>query len=309
MSVIRTLLLWGSENEWLREHVPNMSLARRAVRRFMPGEDLDAALEAAERFEEDGIHTVFTNLGENVDAAAEAAEVADHYSGALRRIDRKGFGTEISIKLTHVGLDVDEEVAYRNVVELAECAAQCDNYLWIDMESSSYTDVTLDLVERVLETQPNVGVCLQAYLYRTEDDMDRMVRAGAGIRLVKGAYDEPADIAFPRKEDVDENFYTLALRLLPPHGADGNRIAFATHDRTLVERICERADGSGVERSAYEFQMLYGIERALQRELSDEGFGVRVLISYGEGWYPWYMRRLAERPANLLFALRHVFPN
>jgi len=309
MSIVRRLLLRGAENQWMRDTVPKMGLARRAVRRFMPGERLKDALEAAEEFEEVGIPTVFTNLGENVSNVREAEEVADHYSRALDEIAEEGCDTEISIKLTHVGLDVDEEAAYQNVVRLAEDAARRDNYLWVDMESSTYTDVTLDLVERALGENSNVGVCLQAYLYRTEEDLDRMLKAGAGIRLVKGAYDEPPEIAYPEKEEVDESFYRLSLELLPPHAGDGNPIGLATHDRALVDRICREAESRGVDRDAYEFQMLYGIERKLQHELNERGLGIRVLISYGEGWYPWYMRRLAERPANILFALRHMIPS
>lgn len=306
MSIMRRLLLWASENQWMRSHVPEMGIARRAVRRFMPGEDLESALRAAQEFEEQGIPTVLTNLGENVTDLDEATEVTEHYSRALDEVADGGFDAEISIKLTHLGLDVEKDAAYRNTVRLAERAATRNSFLWVDMEGSAYTDVTLDLVERALDVRPNVGVCVQAYLYRTEADVERMLEAGAGIRLVKGAYDEPASIAFPRKKDVDANFFELSRQLLA--SVDGRRapLAFATHDGELVDRICEEAECRDVERDRFEFQMLYGIGRDLQRKLNEDGYTIRVLISYGKGWFPWYMRRLAERPANVFFALRQA---
>ncbi|MFW6202442.1 MAG: proline dehydrogenase family protein [Gemmatimonadota bacterium] len=304
--MLRKLFLWGSRSAWLRERVPRMRLARRAVRRFMPGEELASALAAAEEFRGTGTATVLTNLGENVTDLAQAAAVARHYGRVLEQVGRRGLDAEISIKLTHLGFDLDGDAVYENLLRLLERARALGNYVWVDMEGSDYTDATLELVCRARREHPNVGVCVQAYLYRTGRDLDRLLALGCGVRLVKGAYDEPAEIAYRRRSDVDRSYLELAERLLEEGagGRNGVRVAFATHDGRLIDRIREAAGSNGMGRDGFEFQMLYGIRRDLQRRLVDEGYDVRVLISYGEAWFPWYMRRLAERPANVLFAAR-----
>jgi proline dehydrogenase len=304
MGLLRSALLAASKNGWMREHVPRYWFVRRTVSRFMPGEQLSNALSAAQELKLVNIGAVFTHLGENITAQAEAEETTRHYLGLLDRIRALNLGSEISVKLTQLGLDLSAEGCYENLRKLIEHAGP-PSVVWIDMEASNYVDVTLDLYRRARTAYPNVGVCLQAYLYRTKVDLENLLPLGAAIRLVKGAYREPREVAFPRKRDVDENFFALTQRLLSPEARRaGVRVAIATHDRNLIRRV---SDFTGVEKTAYEFQMLYGIQRAEQLRLAREGHRSRVLISYGSYWYPWFMRRLAERPANLTFVMRNLF--
>jgi len=306
MGVMRTLLLAGSQSRWLRERAPRYRFVRRTVERFIPGETVEAALEAGRALQEQGIGTVFTYLGENIADAREAEAVAAHYVDVLARIRGWARPAEISVKLTQLGLDLDPELCYANVRRLLEAAAPHQT-VWIDMESSPYVDITLEIYRRARALSPNVGVCLQAYLYRTERDLLALLPLGPAIRLVKGAYREPPDRAFPRKRDVDANFFALAQKLLGAEARrNGVRAAIATHDRALIRRIADFAAASGIPRAETEFQMLYGIQREEQQRLAREGYRMLVLISYGSSWFPWFMRRLAERPANLLFLLRHL---
>lgn len=271
----------------------------------MPGETVEAALEATRAL---GVGTVLTRLGENVKNAAEASEVTRHYMDVLERVRRESLDVEISIKLTQLGLDLSREECEKNLLSLVERAAALSNWVWVDMEGTAYTDVTLEIYRRVRALHPNVGVCVQAYLYRTARDMESLIAQGAGIRLVKGAYREPPDKAFPKKSDVDENFFKLARRLLAPETRDrGVRAIFGTHDGALIRRIEEAGREAGLPPTSLEFQMLYGIRRQEQERLAAAGYRFRVLISYGDAWFPWYMRRLAERPANVLFVARNVF--
>jgi proline dehydrogenase len=271
----------------------------------MPGETLDAALEATRAL---GVGTVLTRLGENVHNAAEAGGVTRHYEEVLERVRRESLDVEISIKLTQLGLDLSREECERNLLSLVARAAALSNWVWVDMEGTAYTDVTLEIYRRARAAHPNVGVCVQAYLYRTAHDMESLIAQGAGIRLVKGAYREPPDKAFPKKADVDENFFKLAQRLLAPDTrAGGVRAIFGTHDGALIRRIESAGREAGLPPSSLEFQMLYGIRRQEQERLAAAGYRFRVLISYGDAWFPWYMRRLAERPANVLFVAKNVF--
>ncbi len=306
MGVLRTLLLAGSQNRWLRERAPRYRFVRRTVERFIPGETLDAALQAGLALQEQGIGTVFTYLGENVTDAQEAEAVAAHYADVLARIRAWPQPAEVSVKLTQLGLDLDPELCSANLRRILDAAAPHQT-VWIDMESSPYVDITLETYRRARAVYPNVGVCLQAYLYRTERDLLSLLPLRPAIRLVKGAYREPPDRAFPRKRDVDANFFALAQRLLGDEARrTGVRAAIATHDRALIRRIAAFAAAAGIPRSETEFQMLYGIQREEQQRLAREGYRMLVLISYGSSWFPWFMRRLAERPANLLFLLRHL---
>jgi proline dehydrogenase len=306
MGVLRTLLLAGSQNRWLRERAPRYRFVRRTVERFIPGETLDAALQAGLALQEQGIGTVFTYLGENVTDAQEAEAVAAHYADVLARIRAWPQPAEVSVKLTQLGLDLDPELCSANLRRILDAAAPHQT-VWIDMESSPYVDITLETYRRARAVYPNVGVCLQAYLYRTERDLLSLLPLRPAIRLVKGAYREPPDRAFPRKRDVDANFFALAQRLLGEEARrNGVRAAIATHDRTLIRRIAAFAAAAGIPRAETEFQMLYGIQREEQQRLAREGYRLLVLISYGSSWFPWFMRRLAERPANLLFLLRHL---
>lgn len=305
MNILRTALLKGSQSRWLERQVTGRRFARRAVRRFMPGEEVEAALAAAQELQRSGIATILTRLGENVTDLEEAQAVTRHYVAALREIDRRSLPTHLSIKPTQLGLDISFDACEEELRRLTQCAHEAGNVVWIDMESSAYVDATLALYRRVRSDHANVGLCLQSYLYRTEEDLRALGSLSPIIRVVKGAYREPETVAFSKKHDVDESFFTLATRLLtdgggsPPHG-------IATHDPRLIQRITEYADSHRVPRDRYEFQMLFGIQRSAQRRLVAEGHRVRVLISYGNAWFPWYMRRLAERPANLWFVLRSV---
>jgi proline dehydrogenase len=307
MGLMRSLLLAGSESRWLRRHAPHLPFIRKAVTRFMPGERLEDALTAAAELRQLGIGTVLTELGENVSDAAQAEDIARHYVDALQTIRASGVDAHISVKLTQLGLDIDHARCLANVRSLAAEAKQHGIFVWIDMEQHTYVDATLDIYRMVLAEFPNVGVCLQAYLYRTKKDLTSLIPLGGGIRLVKGAYREPADVAYPKKRDVDDNFLALAkLMISDAARAAGLRAVFGTHDSRVIKAVQGHMDASGVSRESAEFHLLYGIHRAQQVWLAREHYRVRVLISYGAHWFPWYMRRLAERPANVLFVAKSI---
>ena len=283
------------------------SFARRAVRRFMPGEDVGAALAAGEAVAQRGIGALLTQLGENVASATEAEDVVAHYREVLSEIGRREMRAEVSVKLTQLGLDFDREACAASATLLAQQAATLKGRLWIDMEDSGYTDATLEIFRQVHEASPNVGLCLQTYLYRTPDDLNALLPLNPWIRLVKGAYNEPHDVAYPRKHDVDASYLTLATRLIEHAAAGGNPPVFGTHDLSLIDQLQQRAREHGLDRRACEIHMLFGIRASHQERLAREGSDVRVLISYGSAWFPWYMRRLAERPANMWFVAKSVF--
>jgi proline dehydrogenase len=308
MSMMRSVLLAISENRWMRERGPRLWFVRRAARKFMPGEASDDMLRAADELRPAGIDAVFTRLGENVTDAAEASAVTRHYLEVLDAIAAQGIRCEPSIKLTQLGLDLGKDQAYANLRALAERSHATGTYLWIDMEQTSYVDVTLELTRRLKREFPRVGVCLQAYLYRTKGDLETLVDEGIGVRLVKGAYKEAAELAYPKKADVDENFFALSVTMLEGLSrGNGFRSVFGTHDAALIARIRAHAERAGLAARDVEVHMLYGIQRAEQARLVKEGAVVRVLIAYGAYWFPWYMRRLAERPANVWFVLRSMF--
>src|SRR5690242_15555900 len=306
MALGRRVLLAASRSQWLARQLSQRGFVRRAVRRFMPGEDLEAALTAGALLAEAGIGTVLTQLGEQVTTRGEAAAVRDHYLDVLDRIRERRLTAEISVKLTHLGLDANPKACLQDVLALAGRSGEGQSFLWIDMEESRYVDATLELFQAVRAAHDRVGVCLQAYLRRTPADLATLLPLAPAIRLVKGAYNEPPDVAFPRKRDVDAAYLTLAGSLLDRAQA-GARPVFGTHDLALIGRLRDRALGAGVAPGAYEVHMLYGIRAADQRALVRDGVPVRVLVSYGSHWFPWYMRRLAERPANVWFVVRHLF--
>jgi proline dehydrogenase len=307
MSVMRSLLLAASQNRWLRDHASHYKFVRRSVARFMPGETLDDALIAAETLRGKKIGTVFTHLGENINDRSEAQQVTDHYLEVLERILQKGLRTEISVKLTQLGLDLSPDLCYGNLRTIIARAPK-DSIVWVDMEASNYVDGTLDLYRRALGEFPNVGVCLQAYLYRTKDDLAKLLPLRPSIRLVKGAYNEPPEIAFPHKADVDEDYFALGKEMLRAKKEKlCVRAAFGTHDVAMIRRLSEHAAKEGLSKADFEVQMLYGIQRGEQERLASEGCTSMVLVGYGTFWYPWFVRRLAERPANLWFLLRNVF--
>lgn len=310
---MRRLLLWFAANPWMRRNLPRLWFVRASVRRFMPGEDLADALAAAERFGADAIGTLFTRLGENLTELVEAEAVADHYATVIDEIATRGIDGEISVKPTQLGLDIDPEATFAHLDRLCAHAGLRSGpggrrIVWIDMESSAYVDATLDLFVRLRERHENVGICLQAYLHRTMDDIRRLLPLGPAVRLVKGAYAEPRSIAAQSRADVDENYRSQALALIVDGRAAGSRVGLGTHDVVLIERIAREAAAAGVGRDAFEVQMLYGIREDELRRLGSEGFVVRSLIAYGTHWYPWYVRRLAERPANVLFVARQFVP-
>jgi proline dehydrogenase len=296
-----------ARSRWLKDRLPRLPFVRRAVRRFMPGDTMDAALDAAERFRADGIGTLFTRLGENLADLSEAHAVTEHYAGLLDEIGRRDLDAEISVKLTQLGLDLDVEETMRHAQRLADAAARRGRLVWIDMEGSAYTEATIAFYERLKATHENAGICLQAYLRRTPADVHRLLRLRPAIRIVKGAYDEPPGIAYRHRAEVDAAYQALAVMLLPHAAAGDVRLGLGTHDVELVERIAAYAESAGYPKTCLEVQMLYGIRTGEQRRLARAGFVVRDLIAYGEAWYPWYMRRLAERPANVVFALRQLF--
>ncbi len=284
MSLMRSLLLAASQNRWLRDHATHYSFVRDTVSRFMPGETLDDALGAAETLRSKKIGTVFTHLGENVKNREEAQQVAEHYREVLERIRERDLQAEISVKLTQLGLDLSPDLCF-GYLESIIGRAEKNSIVWIDMEASNYVDVTLDLYRRALHAYPNVGVCLQAYLHRTKDDLAKLLPMRPSIRLVKGAYNEPPEIAFPRKQDVDQNYFFLGKEMLRAKKENRcGRAAFGTHDVALIRRLFEYASTEGFRKAGFEVQMLYGIQRAEQERLANEGCTSIVLVAYGRYW-------------------------
>jgi proline dehydrogenase len=305
---MKAVFLAASENRWLREHGVRAPFVRRAVSKFMPGETFDDMLRAASAMPAQGIDTVFTRLGENVRDLAEAQAVSEHYVQGIEQIRRAGLRCEPSVKPTQLGLDIDRDAARQHLHAIAAGATAAGSYLWIDMEQSPYVDVTLDLAQELRASYPGIGVCLQAYLHRTRDDLARMLKAGVGVRLVKGAYREPPSVALAAKRDVDANYLTLGRMMIDDHARGGSsRAVFGTHDERIINELITHARSTRVPQGQYEFHMLYGIQRGEQLRLAKAREHVRVLIAYGTYWFPWYMRRLAERPANVWFVVKSVF--
>jgi proline dehydrogenase len=274
----------------------------------MPGEDMESALRAAVAFQVEGLGTIFTRLGENLSSIDEADAVAAHYLALVDEIATRRLDGEPSVKLTQLGFDIDEDRTMVHAGAVADRAAEAGRTFWIDMEGSAYVERTIAFYERLKATHPNTGICLQAYLRRTAADLRRLLPLEPQIRLVKGAYAEPASIAYQSRHDVDANYLALTVSMLEASRSGATiRIGLGTHDVRLVEQAAEHAAALGLPKTAFEVQMLYGIRMDQQRRLAREGYLVRDLIAYGEAWYPWYMRRLAERPANVIFALRQMF--
>ena len=306
MSLARTLLLRASHSAWLAEQLRRRRFVHRAVRRFMPGEDLADALRAATDLAAGGIGSILTQLGENITSRAEADAVRDHYLGVLDQVRGRKLPAQVSVKLTQLWLDVDRAACEASLRTLVARAAEHGATLWIDMEDSTYADVTLALFRKMRAETPHVGVALQAYLRRTPADLETLLPLAPTIRLVKGAYNEAPSVAFPQKRDVDAQYETLAATLLA-NTARGTRPVFGTHDLGLITRIRARAAELRAAPGSYEVHMLYGVRAAEQRALAAAGVPVKVLISYGRAWFAWYMRRLAERPANVWFVVRSLF--
>jgi proline dehydrogenase len=300
MDPLRNGLLWAAGNATLRKHLPRFRAVRRSVERFMPGEDAESALVAAQRLADEKIPVTFTLLGEDVEELSQATAAAGEYLRLLDRIGQLELDAEISVKLTQLGLELDRDSTMLHMERLADRSASMGRTVWIDMESTDHVDGTIDVYRALLVRSPNTGLCLQAYLRRTWDDVQSLASQRPSIRLVKGAYREPKERAFQDKRLIDESYFRLACHL----ATSARRLALGTHDTDLVARI-ESAVPAG--RDAFEVAMLYGIRPDEQRRLATEGVTVRTLIAYGPYWYPWFMRRIAEKPvANTLLALRNL---
>lgn len=301
---MRQALLWASTNSFLSKRLPRYGFVKRATRRFMPGETLDDALGAAGELADRGLASTLTLLGEHLTADAEADEVRDHYLKVLECVGELGLDAEVSVKPTQVGLDFSSDGAHARLLSLVRAT---ESRIWIDMERSDHVDATLDIFRALRKETENVGVCLQSYLRRSLTDLESLLPLDPSIRVVKGAYRELPEAAFPRKADVDRNFVKMTASALraKASGARGATV-IATHDPGMIAEAGRLAHELGVGKRAYEYAMLYGIAEGEQRRLALNGYRVRVLISYGSAWFPWYMRRLAERPANLWFVAKQL---
>ena len=300
--LMRVLFIWASHRRRLARFALHSSLTRTTVRRFIAGESLDEALETLARIHSAGMATTVDVLGEAVTTTDEAARAAERYVELLDALAERGLDRNVSVKLTAIGLDVDVEACRANLLRIVAHAADLNAFVRVDMEDHHHTQQTLDLVREAHAVHPNVGTVLQAYLRRTADDAALMNAERIRVRLCKGAYDEPAEVAFPHKAQVDEAFRRVAETLL----RNGLYPALATHDELLISWARGFAERESIDRTRFEFQMLYGIRRDLQEELVKAGYTVRVYVPFGTEWYPYYMRRLAERPANVVSMARSV---
>jgi proline dehydrogenase len=299
--LFRAPILWAAELPFVRRLAQEGGLARRVALRFVAGERLDDALHAAGALNARGIGAMLDHLGENIESPEQASAAADAYVLALKRIQEVGLSdANISIKLTQLGLDVSPDTCLENASRVLEAAGS--TLVMIDMEASAYTERTLNFYRDLRKDYSNVGVCIQAYLYRSADDARVLAREGATVRVCKGAYLEPPSVAFPKRSDVDRNFARLAASLL----SAGRTVHLATHDPRLIDGARRFVEVHGIPMQQFEFHMLYGIRRDLQEKLSAEGYNVRTYIPYGDQWYPYLTRRLAERPANVWFFLTNL---
>jgi proline dehydrogenase len=301
--MLRALLLELAKSSRLRRWITSNGTTRRLAQRFVPGEDLALAVDAARRCNRAGMPASLDHLGENVVTREDAERARRAYTDALDKIAAENLDANVSLKLTHLGLDLGDEFCAEQLRIVTQRATALRNFVRVDMEGSAYTDRTLRIVEQARAETDAVGTVIQAYLYRSEKDIHDLLRIGCRIRLVKGAYKEPSQIAFPHKRDVDANYVKL-MRLLLPSGIFH---ALATHDPNMIDATTRFATEHGIAKDKFEFQMLYGIRTDLQSRLVREGYRVRVYIPFGRDWFPYFMRRLAERPANLLFFARNLF--
>ncbi len=290
----------------MRAFSERSAVGKKLSGRFVAGMTVEEALAACEQLNREGFSVTLDSLGESVTVESQARASAGIYHQLLDQIEARGLNANVSVKLSQVGMDIDPALAECIVGEMVEHAARVDSFVRIDMEGSAYTEATIAMTER-LHARPGmrgrVGTVLQAYLYRSADDAKRLVEQGIRIRLCKGAYKEPSELAFPQKRDVDANYIALMTYL----AASGVFCGIATHDEAIVDQMRKFVSETGLPKSAFEFQMLYGIRRDLQRQLLKEGFGVRIYLPFGAEWYPYFMRRLAERPANVLFLAKNFF--
>ena len=301
----RSALIYLSRQEGLKDFAARFSLFKKLTTRFIAGESIDEAVAAIREVNANGCSASFDHLNESVSSIAETEAEVREYLDVLRRIDETEINSNVSIKLTQFGLEIDPELAYRNARRVVEDAARRGNFVRIDMEASNVTQATIDVFKRLRAEfgLNDVGIVLQSYLYRTMDDARALLKIPARIRLCKGAYNEPPEVAYPDKKDVDDNYVRVMQLLL----SSGIYHGIATHDPRMINATLEFAKREGVSKDAFEFQMLYGIRRDLQKQLARDGYGMRVYVPYGKHWYPYFMRRLAERPANIWFVLKNLW--
>ncbi|MEK6282234.1 MAG: proline dehydrogenase family protein [Acidobacteriota bacterium] len=301
----RSALIYLSRHEGLKDFAAHFKLFKRLTTRFVAGESIDEAVAAIKELNAEGCSASFDHLNESVGSPAEASAEVGEYLHILARIDETGINSNVSIKLTQFGLELDPELTYRNARTVVEDAARRGNFVRVDMEASKVTQVTLDIFKRLRAEfgLNDVGIVLQSYLRRTYADAEEMVKLPARIRICKGAYNEPPEVAFPDKKDTDQNYIRVMQLLL----SSGIYHGIATHDPKMIEATIDYANSHGIGKEAFEFQMLYGVRRDLQRQLAKDGYNMRVYVPYGKHWYPYFMRRLAERPANIWFVLKNIF--
>lgn len=307
---LRHLFIYLSQARWARDIVGGMGLARRVSTRFVAGEGVEEAMIVASALNDDGISVTLDYLGESVTDAAEADASRDEILRLLDQINSRSLDANVSVKLTQLGLRISNDLALENMRQILARARLYDNKVRIDMEESEVVDATLDLYRTLRDSDgyDNVGVVIQAYLYRSEKDVRSLIDEGAWVRLCKGAYAEPPDVAYPHKGDTDANFVRLTKMLLDENALqNGVYLGIATHDEGMIRSARDHAAVNNIPPDAYEFQMLYGIRRELQRELVNQGYRLRVYVPYGTAWYPYLVRRLAERPANLWFFVSNLF--
>jgi len=301
--MLRRLLLFLAGQRWLYRIIVGNSVFRRMAYRFVAGDRLEDALEVARTLQGQGITATLDHLGEDIRNASEARGAADVYVRALDEIAARGLTANVSLKLTALGMDIDPTLCWENIRRVLDTARRHENFVRIDMEDSAHTQPTLDFFKQLWQEYQNVGMVIQTYLYRSEADVRDLNAMGARVRLCKGAYNEPPDVAFPAKADVDANYLKLAEILI----VDGTYPGMATHDEAIIDSIIEFCRENSIPPDRFEFQMLYGIRRDLQEKLVRDGWRMRVYVPFGEQWYPYFMRRLAERPANVMFILKALF--
>jgi proline dehydrogenase len=309
---MRSFFLYLARSRAARNFLMRLPAAQRVARRFVAGETIAQAIQAGRALNDKGLLATLDHLGENVVTEADAARAAQDYLDLLDAIAESGVNSDVSLKLTQLGLDISFELCLSNMRRILERAAQHGNFVRIDMESSAYTEATLRLYRALRNAHGfcNVGAVIQAYLFRSAGDVRALAAEGANIRLCKGAYKEPPTVAFSRKRDVDANFVKLAEYYLSPEARQrGAYLGVATHDDKMINAVKNYAAAQGIPKDCFEFQMLYGVRSAAQQALAAEGYKVRIYVPYGTEWYPYFMRRLAERPANVWFVLRNLFRN
>ncbi len=308
MPILRDLLLALSTNSVVQQFIVRFPLSRRVTRRFVAGETLDEAIQVVRKLNAQGIDVTFDQLGESVTNDSEARAAKDGYLRALQAIEDARVSSQVSVKLSQMGLDLSPDLCLDNMRQILAKAKAIGSFVTIDMEDSHHTQATLNVYKTLREEFDNVGIVIQAYLYRSEDDIKALVSMGACVRLCKGAYKEPSTVAFPQRKDVDANMLKLAGIFFQPNGnGHGAYLQLATHDEKMINWAKQYTSEHRIAKDRFEFQMLYGIRSDLQRRLAAESYTMRVYVPYGSHWYPYFMRRLAERPANVIFLVSNLF--